>query len=135
MKTKLIGNLTLGSEQAAGYDLTAVHGTYIYPGARKLIDTGVRLEMPDGMCALVVPRSGLAWKNGITVLNAPGLVDPDYRGEIKVNLFNAGDKTVDIEPGMRIAQLLFVPFIRPEFVSEELGETARGAGGHGSTGA
>lgn len=134
MKVKLIGNLTQGSEQAAGYDLMAVSNKWICGGETEIVNTGIRLEMPDGMAALVVPRSGLAAKHGITVLNAPGLIDPDYRGEIGVILHNTTDNIFEIVKGDRIAQLLFVPFIRPEFVTEELSETERGSGGFGSSG-
>ena len=135
MNVKMTGHIALGSEFSAGYDLMAMTGRILQPGERGLFDTGVKIEMPDGLAALVVPRSGLAWKDGVTVLNAPGLIDPDYRGEIKVNLFNAGDRAIAVHPGMRIAQLLFVPFVRPHFtVTEALSETARGEGGHGSTG-
>ena len=134
MQVKLLGELHQGSAGAAGYDLKALHAASIPAGARRLVDTGVRIQMPDDLCALVVPRSGLALKKGLSVLNAPGLVDPDYTGCVGVILQNHGDEHIDIAPGERIAQLLFVPFVRPTFITEDLVATERGEGGFGSTG-
>ena len=102
---------------------------------RVMIPTGLFIAVPDGFEAQVRPRSGMAWKRGITVLNAPGTVDADYRGEIRVILVNLSDQTVKIEPRERIAQLVIAPVVQGEFrESSTLPETARGSGGFGSTG-
>lgn len=131
----LNGDLHQGSKDAAGYDLIAQHRACLPPGERCLVQTGVKLQMPNTMAALVVPRSGLALKKGVTVLNAPGLIDPDYTGEVGVILVNHSDRFVDIDAGDRIAQLVFIDVVRPTFAAGQLEETARGAGGFGSTGA
>ncbi|MFP4562078.1 MAG: dUTP diphosphatase [Spirochaetia bacterium] len=126
-----------GSAYSAGADLkAAVEETVrLAPGERKLIPTGVRMELPEGFEAQVRPRSGLALKHGVTVLNAPGTVDSDYRGEIGVILINHGETFFEIERGDRIAQLVISPVTTVDFVPIlELNETARGAGGFGSTG-
>lgn len=105
------------------------------PLERALIPTGLFLELPAGTEAQVRPRSGLAAKHGITVLNAPGTVDADYRGEVKVILVNVSNETFEIENGMRIAQLVVAPVSQAEWKeTDQLGETERGAGGFGSTG-
>ena len=124
---------------AAGVDLLAALGASevltIAPGKRALVPTGMAIALPRGYEAQVRPRSGLAAKHGITVLNSPGTIDPDYRGEIKVILINHGDQPFDIRRGERIAQLVVAPFTSIEFeLRESLDETARGAGGFGSTG-
>jgi len=107
----------------------------IAPGKREILPTGLSIELPEGFEAQVRPRSGLAAKNGITVLNTPGTVDSDYRGEIKVVLINLGDAPFVVSRGMRIAQMIIARHERAVLVeSEALSETARGAGGHGSTG-
>jgi dUTP pyrophosphatase len=120
----------------AGADLVAAEDVELAPGERKLVHTGVAVALPDGYVGLVHPRSGLAARLGVTVLNAPGTVDAGYRGEILVNLVNhdrAG--TVKIARGDRIAQLLVQRVERARFHPvDELPGTARGAGGHGSTG-
>jgi len=104
-------------------------------GKRMLIPTGLCIELPEGFEAQVRPRSGLALKHGLTVLNAPGTIDADYRGEISVLLVNLGDEVFSITRGMRIAQLVVAPVTRAEWVERtDLSETARGAGGYGSTG-
>jgi len=120
----------------AGADLVAAERVRLEPGARALVGTGVRIALPDGYVAFVVPRSGLAAKHGITVLNAPGTVDAGYRGEIKVCLLNTDPtEAYDIEPGDRIAQLIVMPVPPVRFVPvEELPGSARGEGGFGSTG-
>ena len=106
------------------------------PGARALVPTGLYLEIPAGYEAQVRPRSGLALKRGLTVLNAPGTIDADYRGEVGVILVNLSAEEQRIEPGDRVAQLLFAPVLQGELVEvETLAETARGSGGFGSTGA
>lgn len=125
------------SEQASGYDLyAAVDGSVVLePGARALIPTGISLAMPEGLEAQIRPRSGLAFKHGITVLNTPGTIDADYRGEIKVLLINLGQEPFTITRNERIAQMVFqaVPPVTLVEV-DELSETQRGAGGFGHTG-
>ena len=125
------------SENSAGADLkAAVDETVLLPpGERRLIPTGIRIEIPKGFEAQVRPRSGLALKHGVTVLNAPGTIDSDYRGEIGVILINHGENPFEIDRGDRIAQLVISPVTTVDFVPIlELNETARGAGGFGSTG-
>ncbi|RGE19639.1 dUTP diphosphatase [Leucobacter sp. wl10] len=120
----------------AGADLRAAEAAEIAPGERALIGTGVSIALPEGYAAFVVPRSGLAAKHGITVLNSPGTVDAGYRGEIKVTLLNTDrERPFRVEPGDRIAQVIFTPVSRAVFVPvEELPASVRGAGGFGSTG-
>jgi dUTP pyrophosphatase len=120
----------------AGADLLSAENLTLAAGRRALISTGVSIALPDGYAAFVVPRSGLAAKHGITVLNAPGTVDAGYRGEIKVTLLNT-DPSLDYEirAGDKIAQLIVMPVVRATFVPvEELPESLRGAAGFGSTG-
>jgi len=125
------------SEAASGFDLFAAvpEAVVLEPGARALIPTGVALAMPAGLEAQVRPRSGLALKHGITCLNAPGTIDADYRGEIKVILINHGQEAFTICRNERIAQLVFqtVPDIGL-VEAEELNDTERGTGGFGHTG-
>jgi len=106
------------------------------PGARALVGTGVRIALPEGYAAFVVPRSGLAAKHGISIVNSPGTVDAGYRGEIKVSLINTDTESAyDVAVGDRIAQLLVMPVTRAVFHSvDELPESVRGEGGFGSTG-
>ncbi|MEU4621464.1 dUTP diphosphatase [Actinoplanes sp. NPDC023801] len=120
----------------AGADLVAAEETEIAPGARVKIRTGVAIALPEGFVGLVHPRSGLAARLGVTVLNAPGTVDAGYRGEILVNLINHDrENTVKISRGDRIAQLVIQRVERAAFHAvDALDDTARGAGGHGSTG-
>lgn len=120
----------------AGADLVAAEDVELAPGERRLVPTGIAVALPDGYVGLVHPRSGLAHRLGVTVLNAPGTVDAGYRGEILVNLVNHDPAaTVRISRGDRIAQLLVQRVERAAFqVVDELPETVRGAGGHGSTG-
>ena len=120
----------------AGADLVAAEDVELAPGERRLVPTGIAVAVPDGYVGLVHPRSGLAHRLGVTVLNAPGTVDAGYRGEILVNLVNHDPAaTVRISRGDRIAQLLVQRVERAAFhVVDELPETVRGAGGHGSTG-
>lgn len=123
--------------QSAGMDLAAAIDAPVTltPGGRAIVPTGIAIALPAGYEAQVRPRSGLAAKNGITVLNTPGTVDPDYRGEVKVILINLGDDTFEIERGMRIAQMVIAPVTQASFAEVgTLPETARGAGGFGSTG-
>jgi dUTP pyrophosphatase len=120
----------------AGADLVAAEGVELAPGERALVRTGVAVALPDGWVGLVHPRSGLAARLGVTVLNAPGTVDAGYRGEILVNLVNHDRvTTAKISRGDRIAQLVVQRVEHADFVVvDELPETPRGAGGHGSTG-
>lgn len=124
---------------AAGLDLVAALpagvASSIAPGARALIPTGLVLEIPMGFEAQVRPRSGLAFRHGVTVLNSPGTIDADYRGEVQVILVNLGSEPVIIERGERIAQLVFAPVVRAKLaVATRVKQTKRGAGGFGSTG-
>ena len=120
----------------AGADLVSTESVTLAPGQRALVGTGVRIALPEGYAAFVVPRSGLAAKHGITVVNSPGTVDAGYRGEIKVTLLNTDASTpYEIAPGDRIAQLIVMPVPRARFVPvDELPDSARGEGGFGSTG-
>ncbi|QIK61992.1 dUTP diphosphatase [Leucobacter viscericola] len=120
----------------AGADLRSSEAVQIAPGKRVLVGTGVSIALPEGYAAFIVPRSGLAAKHGITVLNTPGTVDAGYRGEIKVTLLNTDtENTFAVEVGDRIAQMIVMPVSRAVFVPvEELSESARGANGFGSTG-
>ena len=123
--------------QSAGMDLRAFITEPVVLGAlnRALIPTGLYIEMPEGYEAQVRPRSGLAIKYGVTVLNSPGTIDADYTGEIGVILINLSNKPYTVEPGERIAQLIFNKCEQAEFVKvEELSETERGEGGFGHTG-
>ena len=124
---------------SAGLDLMAAiaPGTklVIEPGARDLVPTGLRIELPQGYEAQVRPRSGLALKSGVTVLNSPGTIDSDYRGEVSVILINLGAEPFEITRGARIAQLIVAPVTQAVLVeADDLNGTARGAGGFGSTG-
>jgi dUTP pyrophosphatase len=125
------------SEHASGFDLEAclAQDVQLAPGQRALIPTGLRLAIPRGFEGQVRPRSGLAAKHGVTVLNAPGTVDSDYRGEVGVILINLGSELYTIRHGDRIAQLVIAPTARAELVEvESLDTTGRGEGGFGSTG-
>jgi dUTP pyrophosphatase len=118
-----------------GVDLYARIDRRLGPGERDLIPTGVAVAVPVGYAALVVPRSGLAVKHGLGVVNSPGLVDSGYRGEVQVILINHGSKAVDVERGERIAQLVVVPVAVQDWVEvEDLSDSGRGEGGFGSTG-
>ncbi|HEK19716.1 MULTISPECIES: dUTP diphosphatase [unclassified Mucilaginibacter] len=122
---------------AAGMDLRAsLESTVILkPLERKLIPTGLHIELPEGYEAQIRPRSGLAFKHGIGIVNSPGTIDADYRGEIKVLLVNLSDKAFEINTGDRIAQMVVARYERVNWVeTDELGETARGHGGYGHTG-
>ncbi len=122
---------------AAGADVCALVGSPVElnPGDRALIGTGLFFAIPDGYEIQVRPRSGLAAKNGVTVLNTPGTIDSDYRGELKVILINLGKEKFTVNSGDRIAQIIVAPVTRGRFaVVEELDQTERGSGGFGSTG-
>jgi len=128
---------TYETDQSAGMDLTAAleEAFDLDPGMRTLIPTGLSIALPKGFEAQIRPRSGLALKNGVTVLNTPGTVDADYRGEIKVILANLGTETFTVERGMRIAQMVIAKHEHIAWsVVKDLDETGRGEGGFGSTG-
>lgn len=123
------------TEGAAGMDLTALEAIDIPPGEWRRVRTGLALEIPNGYEGQVRPRSGLAMAHGVTVLNAPGTIDSDYRGEVMVALINFGKEPYLIKCGERMAQLVLCPVSRASIVAvEELETTDRGAGGFGSTG-
>ena len=123
------------SEEAAGFDLHSIEDYVLKTGERKLINTGLAFEIEVGYEVQIRPRSGLAFKHGITVLNSPGTIDSDYRGEIKVLLINLGSEDFEIKKGERIAQAVVAPAIQAEIVEvDELNDTKRGKGGFGSTG-
>ena len=121
----------------AAYDLRAVEPFALAPGERAVVPTGVAVAVPEGAAGLVLPRSGLAAKHGISVVNGPGLIDPSYRGEVKVVLVNLGREPYEGAPGDRIAQLLLVPCLTPEVRTvDELppSRDGRGEAGFGSSG-
>lgn len=125
------------TEHSVGLDLAAAVGgdMVIAPGARELIPTGLAVAVPSGYEAQVRARSGLALKNGIVLPNAPGTIDPDYRGEVKVILLNAGTEQFTVSRGMRIAQMVIAPAVQARIVVvDDLPESGRGDGGFGSTG-
>jgi dUTP pyrophosphatase len=120
----------------AGLDLHALEAFELAPGRRAQVRTGIAIALPPGTAGLVIPRSGLAARNGISVVNAPGLIDEGYRGELQVLLLNTDtSETFHAQAGDRIAQLVIVDVEAPEIVeTDDLGETARGSGGFGSSG-
>ena len=123
------------TDGAAGMDVLSAEDLTLAPGARHAVASGLALAIPAGFEVQVRPRSGLALKHGITVPNTPGTIDSDYRGELKVILINHGSDPFEVRRGDRIAQLVLAPVTRATWlVAEELGETARGEGGFGSTG-
>ena len=133
-------DLPLPSRQttgSAGFDLASAEPDFVLaPGERRLVATGLAIEIPPGIEGQVRPRSGLALRHGITMPNAPGTIDSDYRGEVRVILQNSGTQPVTIARGDRIAQLVFARYETPELVDvAELEASNRGAGGFGSTGA
>lgn len=134
------GNLALPAYEtdlAAGVDMRAAITAPIrlYPGRRMLIPTGLAMALPAGYEAQIRPRSGLAYKHGVTVVNSPGTIDADYRGEVKILLINHGDETFTITRGDRIAQMVIAPVTQAQFSCvDSLSETQRGSGGYGSTG-
>jgi dUTP pyrophosphatase len=120
---------------SAGVDLHACEDCEVWTGSEAIVPTGIAMEIPLGYEGQIRPRSGLAAKNMITVLNSPGTIDSDYRGEIKVILVNHGDGIFKVKRGDRIAQMVFTPVVRAEFEEAiRLDSTERGAGGFGSTG-
>jgi dUTP pyrophosphatase len=138
--TKLSDEATLPTrahDDDAGLDLYAAEEARIAPGARDSVGTGLAMAIPDGLAGLVLPRSGLALKHGVTLVNSPGLIDPGYRGEVRVLLLNT-DRTREFHctPGDRIAQLLLVPIATASpMPTDELDSSIRGSGGFGSSGA
>jgi len=125
------------TEHAAGMDIRAFTESTVLlkPMERKIISTGLYIEIPAGFEAQIRPRSGLAAKNGITVLNSPGTIDADYRGEIKVILINLSDEEFPVNDGDRIAQMIIARYEKAELIEvEEIGETKRGDGGFGHSG-
>ena len=120
----------------AGLDLHASEAAQIAPGARVSVGTGLAVAIPEGCAGLVLPRSGLALRSGVTLVNSPGLIDPGYRGEVRVLLLNTdGTTAFQVSPGDRIAQLLVVPFTSTSALeAEALDESTRGSGGFGSSG-
>lgn len=120
---------------SAGCDLAASEDAIVPARGRSLVATGLFLQIPPGYMAMVCPRSGLAIKHGVTVLNAPGIIDSDYRGEVKVILVNHSDQEYSVKIGDRIAQLIFAPALQAKLLSvDAMAETDRGEGGFGSTG-
>lgn len=142
MKIEIINNSKhelpqYATSQSAGLDLRAnlEESFTLKPLERKLVPTGLQIALPDGYEAQVRPRSGLAYKNGVTVLNAPGTIDADYRGDIGVILINMSNEDFVVEDGERIAQLVIAKYDQAEWIPvSELSETNRGEGGFGSTG-
>ena len=126
---------THAHEGDAGYDLYSIEAVDLAPGERAMVRTGIAIEVSQGHAALVLPRSGTAAKHGISLVNAPGLVDSGYRGELLVILLNTDrERAFPVEPGMRIAQLVVVPVPEVEVVEvDELPESERGVRGHGSS--
>lgn len=123
------------TEASAGMDLVSIEEADLLPGERKLVGTGIAVEFHDDYALLICPRSGLALNHGVTVLNAPGVVDSDYRGEVKVLLVNLGNSPYKVKRGDRIAQGVLVQIARGNWKEEEvLDRTGRGSGGFGHTG-
>jgi dUTP pyrophosphatase len=120
----------------AGMDVCACEAATLQPGERKLVKTGLVMELPHGTEAQMRPRSGLALKSGVTLLNTPGTIDEGYRGEVGVILINLSDQPFEVQPGMRIAQMVIAPVLHVDTAEvAEVSGTARGTGGFGSTGA
>lgn len=128
-------------EGDAGSDVYAVEGVTLGPGERAQVPTGIAIAIPEGCAGLLLPRSGLAHKHGITLTNTPGLIDSGYRGELRVLMLNTDrSESYTVEPGDRIAQLMVVPFVTPDWTEvesfdDEVDQTVRGTGGFGSSGA
>jgi dUTP pyrophosphatase len=123
-----------GPEEDAGMDLHAVEDVVLEPGAPRLVPTGLTIEVPTGFEAQVRPRSGLALKHAITIPNAPGTIDPGYRGELRVILLNLGREAYTVHAGDRIAQMILARYEAVEWLEGELAESGRGTGGFGSSG-
>jgi dUTP pyrophosphatase len=125
---------THGPDEDAGMDLRAVEQVTLEPGKPQLVPTGLAIELPPGYEAQVRPRSGLALRHAITMPNAPGTIDPGYRGELRVILLNLGREPYTVHAGDRIAQMIVARYEAVEWVEEHLAESRRGAGGFGSSG-
>jgi dUTP pyrophosphatase len=126
---------TYQTDGSAGMDLRSIEEAELQPGERKLVRTGIRIEIPPGYEGQVRPRSGLALRHGISMVNTPGTIDSDYRGEIQVVMINLGQSVVKLARGERIAQLVICPVARAELeIVDSLEVTSRGEGGFGSTG-
>jgi dUTP pyrophosphatase len=123
-----------GPDEDAGMDLCATESVLLAPGTPQLVPTGLSIELPPGYEAQIRPRSGLAYKHALTIPNAPGTIDPAYRGEIKVIMLNLGKTTYQITAGDRIAQMVIAQYTAVEWEEGELAESQRGAGGFGSSG-
>jgi dUTP pyrophosphatase len=123
-----------GSHEDAGMDLCAVEDTTLEPGVPRMVPTGLTVEIPPGYEAQVRPRSGLALKHAIAMPNAPGTIDPGYRGELRVILLNLGREAYTVRAGDRIAQMVVARYEAVEWVEESLADSARGTGGFGSSG-
>ena len=139
MKIKLLSDKAMipyrGSEEAAGYDLYSIDSVDINPGECKLISTGIAIQLPSGYFGAIFPRSGTAVKRGLRLANCVGVIDSDYRGEVKVPLYNDSQEVQPVEQGERIAQLIILPYATVSFeVVDELTDTIRGNGGFNSTG-
>jgi len=140
MKVQIINKSTnplpkYQTKGSVGFDLMSTELMLVFPKSRTLIPTGIYIAIPEGFEGQVRPRSGLAIREGLTILNTPGTIDSDYRGEIKVIVYNTGEDTITINPGDRIAQLVISPIQKVELEEvQELDETERGEGGFGSTG-
>ena len=121
-------------EGDAGLDLSACEAVVLAPGSRAVVPTGLAVEIPEGYAGFVQPRSGLAARHGIGVVNSPGLIDSGYRGEVRVVLLNTGEEPFSVEPGMRIAQLVVLPVAAVRLVEvDELAASERGSRGFGSS--
>ncbi len=126
---------TYATAGSAGLDLRSIEDVELAPMARQLVRTGLKIAVPMGYEAQIRPRSGLALKHGLSMVNSPGTIDSDYRGEIGVLLINLGENVVRLSKGERIAQMVICPVVNVEVVAvENLNETERGGGGFGSTG-
>lgn len=123
-----------GSHEDAGMDLCAVEDTTLEPGVPRMVPTGLTVEIPPGYEAQVRPRSGLALKHAIAMPNAPGTIDPGYRGELRVILLNLGREPYNVRAGDRVAQMIVARYEAVEWVEGELADSARGTGGFGSSG-
>ena len=139
MKIKLLSDKAMipyrGSEEAAGYDLYSTDSININPGECKLISTGIAMQLPNGYFGAIFPRSGTAVKRGLRLANCVGVIDSDYRGEVKVPLYNDSQEIQTVEQGERIAQLIILPYATVSFeIVDELTDTIRGNGGFNSTG-
>lgn len=126
---------TYAYEGDAGLDIRCIHDFTLKPGQRMLLDTGIAVAIPEGFAGFLVPRSGLAHKFGLSIVNSPGIIDSHYRGEIKGNVINLGDSEVSFRAGERVMQLVILPVPLVNLVQvDALDETDRGTGGFGSSG-